>query len=94
MKKLIMALPLIVMAMAAPTHAADKNKKDISYEVTISVTYNAVLIEEANRIIKETMVDHQDACKTEVKARKVGTDILSADQGLYFDSGTIRPTPR
>jgi len=72
MKKLIVA---IVVLLALPiglkaTYAADEPETE--YEVTISVTYNAVSIEEANKIISDVLERHKTACKTEARAKKVG----------------------
>lgn len=74
MKKLIVAI-VVLMALAIGLKAAyAADDPETKYEVTISVTYNAVSIEEANKIIADALERHKTACKTDVKAKKVGDD--------------------
>ena len=47
---------------------------DTEYEVSFTVRYNAVSIERATQIASYVMRMHADACKTELKIKKVGED--------------------
>ena len=72
MKKFIVAI-VVLMALAIGLKAAyAADEPETKYEVTISVTYNAVSIEEANKIIADALERHKTSCKTDVKAKKVG----------------------
>ena len=53
---------------------------DTEYEVSFTVRYNAVSVEKAIQIASQIMRMHADACKTEVKIKKVG----AADNTGYF----------
>ena len=68
------ALLIIILLFASVTCIASEAKKEdeVKYEVTISVTYNAVSIAEANKISSEAIEMHKTACKTKVSIEKGG----------------------
>ena len=55
----------------------------ITYEVTISVTYNAVSLEEANRIMAKANAEHQGACRVEIGCEKNGGDLSIGEATTY-----------
>lgn len=74
MKKLIVAIVVLLALAIGLKVAYATDEPETKYEVTISVTYNAVGIEEANKIIADVLERHKAACKSEAKAKKVGSE--------------------
>ena len=65
------ALLIVILLLASITCIASEKKEDeVKYEVTISVTYNAVSIAEATRISSEAIERHKTACKTRINIAK------------------------
>lgn len=69
MKNLI--LLAIVLVLSIPQISA---AEDAKYEVTISITYNAVSPSRAAEIISIAQNQHRNACKVEIKSKKVSSD--------------------
>jgi len=85
MKKPIVALALaaIVIALSVPawagtitegvttaTNTEDITKKPITYEVRLTIKYNAVNEAEAAEINRKALARHGEACRLEVKIKK------------------------
>jgi hypothetical protein len=72
----------------------DNAKKEVKYEVTISLTYNAISAKDVREKIEQVLKDHKDTCKTEVKIKK-GDNIVQAGDGWtsqpypIIDSGNV-----
>ena len=79
---------LVVCGLFQTAWATEANVKAdvVKYEVTISVTYNALTIEEANKVIADSLDRHKTACKVNVSAKKAGN--LEAGQIITWGSAT------
>ena len=71
MKKVSALLCIITILSLCSMSSAEEKKDNTRYEVTISVTYNAVSPSEATRIISDAQVRHKDACSVSIKSKKV-----------------------
>ena len=74
MKRLIIILIAACFLLGAVSSiSADDTKKSlVRYEVKITVTYNALSIEDAGKVVAQAMRDHQKACSVKVVTKKVG----------------------
>lgn len=72
MKKRVVAILAILFVLQTISFgfAEEKKKAETKYEVTITITYNAVSISEAQRLHNEAIEEHKDACKVTVKTEK------------------------
>ena len=77
MKKILIVLA--VLALAAPCFAEEETE----HRVEITIVYNALPVKDAVPIIRDILEDHADACKVEVKTKKVGGENV-----IYWDSIT------
>jgi len=89
MKKLIIILiaACFLVGAVSSTSADDTKKSLVKYEVKITVTYNALSIEDAGKVVAQAMRDHQEACSVNVTTKKVGTISWSGDS-IEYSSGT------
>ena len=71
MKRLLFAI-IIFMFMGGFAIA-----KDPEYEVTIHIVYNSIPVHEITNLMRDQLREHKDACKVEVKIKKVETGITS-----------------
>ena len=83
---IFLAILTVVTVFKEVESLADDGTK---YEVTIRVVYNAVDIKEANKIMTDAIKRHQEACKVEVEAKKVGGDYLNITD---FDWSNVTAT--
>jgi hypothetical protein len=89
-KKLLLTLCILglVFAHSVLAEPKEKGKPAATYEVKITITYNAVLGQEAAEIAKQALVDHGErACQVGVKIKKGGDtqliDITNPPQYLW-----------
>ena len=90
MKKLFLitlVLALLVIFSFPMSFAGDKDKK-VEYAVTINITYNALSIADANKIVGDILEKHQDACKVNVEINK-GDTLTIAAFAIINDDGTV-----
>ena len=74
MRKVILVLFVILLASVAYAE-----EKEVKYQVTIKVTYNAISIVKAQAIILDALNRYNDACETKVSAKLVdGVDVLTS----------------
>ena len=90
MKKLFIILIAVCFLLVGSTIGAEDKKPEVKYEVKITVTYNALSIKEADRVIGNALRNHQDACDVKVVSKKVNTNgfITFASVSLDAISGT------
>ena len=74
MRKLFIILIAVCFLVGAVSPISAGDKKEVKYEVKITVTYNALSIKEADRVIGNALRNHQDACDVNVVSKKVGND--------------------
>ena len=74
MKTLIVALLTALILSSSQCFATDSREKaaEVKYKVTISVTYNAVSIAEAGKMIADSLEQHKTACVNKASTEKVG----------------------
>ena len=99
MKKLFLIAVVLLIGGALNANAIDANKPfPVKYEVTISVTWNAVTAEKVAELIALTTKEHEEACSVKVVVKKNGQrntislDSLSVTDGTYItidSSGNI-----
>ena len=90
MKKLFIILITACLLLVGSTIGAEDKKAEVKYEVKITVTYNALSIKEADRVIGNALRNHQDACDVKVVSKKVNNNgfITFASVSLDAISGT------
>jgi len=71
MKTAIVALLAIALIGLSGSVMAEDN--ETKYQVDITIRYNAVSPEEAAKISRQIMIEHSEACKTEVKMKQANT---------------------
>ena len=54
------------------TNGKKAEAEETKYEVTVSITYNALPTVEAARLIRSIMERHKGACRVNVESKKVG----------------------
>ncbi len=91
--KQIFILISILLLSALVFAEEPKEKQDVKYEMTISVTYNAVTPEEAIRLTQEVIMAHSKACKVNVSTKKNGANgnealTFTSPGNIYIDDGT------
>lgn len=85
MKK-ILVICIILMIMVAPAIGGE-DKEEVSYEVTINVTWNAVSSEKAVELVAQILKKHEDACSVKVTVKKNGNGgSIADDSELYIAS--------
>lgn len=84
--KQVMAIVVVVLLFCSVATAANVKADEVKYEVTISVTYNAVTIEEANKIIADALERHKTACNVNVSTKKG-----PSNEGNLITWGSITP---
>lgn len=82
----------ILMGLAISPHLGfTEEKKPVKWEVTISVTYNAVTEEEAAKIVTAAMKTHETACRAKVAVTKVDAEneFLTLSNYVINPNGTV-----
>jgi len=69
---IILIAACFLVGAVSSTSADDTKKSLVKYEVKITVTYNALSIEDAGKAVAQAMRDHSKACNVEVTTKKVG----------------------
>ena len=70
MKKLLILLIIIPFLTLGSSYGAEEAKPEVKYELTITVTYNSLNVEDTNKIIVDALTRYGDACKTSVRASR------------------------
>jgi len=81
---------MLLLLLAVPLYG-DVNKEAQKFTLTVTITYNAVTLEEATKIEAQVRRNHVDACKVildVIRAEAVGTGAR-----LILDSVSICPHP-
>ena len=90
MKKTICLITMFLVYITASVVLAEE--KEVKYAVTISVTYNAISIADATEIACDAMLLHQEACKNEIKIKKVNNQeinmSISGSNFILLDTAT------
>jgi len=72
MKALLAAIVLLLVVI--PTSVGHSAKEEpVKYQVSITITYNAVTAEEAARLTKEMTEEHGSACSVKIVTTKNGS---------------------
>lgn len=89
MKKLFATLACVGLLLGGSSAIADSDE-EVKYRVTITIVYNELSINDAKKKIGEALYDHQTACKTEVKAKKVDEDTwVTYSNGTFYTTDTV-----
>ena len=93
MKKLLTIVVLVLFIGCGVASAEDPE-----YEVTINIVYNSIPVHEIANLMKDQLREHKDACKVEVKIKKIDVVdfVVDADSsittlwsGVYTDTTTM-----
>ena len=70
-RAIIITLAIALIGLSGSVMAKDNETK---YQIDIIIRYNAVSPEEAAKIARQIMIEHSEACKTEVKMKKASNN--------------------
>jgi len=82
MKKLLSVIALVLFIGCGVVSAEDPE-----YEVTINIVYNSIPVHEIANLMKDQLREHKDACKVEVKIKKVD-DMIATSDVWYIDASS------
>lgn len=87
MKKLLVLLVIFFLTLPGSGFSGENiDKPEVKYKLTITVVYNSLSPQEANKIHTDALMRYGDACKMEIVTKNISLNDSTVRSWIYMNN--------
>lgn len=86
MRKLLILLVIFFILPVSGFGEENIDKPEVKYRLTITVVYNSLSPQEANKIHAAVLTQHEDACKVETVTKNISSNDPTIRSWIYMNN--------